>query len=115
MPISKLGHTTDQPVPGGMSLAIFAGRLLVTLIVAALAVALWQLTDILVLLFGAVLLSIGLCAAARLMALHTGIRRGIALACVVLLVLCVLSCWCCVPSPRPCGSSAPPSLARWTT
>ncbi len=73
-----------------MSLGTFTGRLLVVLIIAALAAALWQLTDILVLLFGAVLLTIGLCAATRLVARRTGIRRGIALAGVFLLGLCVI-------------------------
>ena len=61
MPISKLVQTTDQPGTGSMSLETFTGRLLVILVIAALAAALWQLTDILVLLFGAVLLTIGLC------------------------------------------------------
>lgn len=73
-----------------MSLGTFTGRLLVVLVIAALAAALWQLTDILVLLFGAVLLNIGLCAAARFVARHTGIRRSIALAGVFLLGLCVI-------------------------
>ncbi len=73
-----------------MPLGTFAGRLLVVLVVAALAAAVWQLTDILVLLFGAVLLTIGLSAAARLVARHTGIRMSIALAGVFLLGLGVL-------------------------
>ena len=72
---------------GGLSLGAFAARLLVVLVIATLAAALWQLTDILVLLFGAVLLCIGLCAAARLVTRHTGIRRGVALVCVFLLGL----------------------------
>ncbi len=71
-----------------MSLGTFTGRLLVILVIAALAAAVWRLTDILVLLFGAVLLTIGLCAATRLVARHTGIRRSIALAGVFLLGLC---------------------------
>jgi predicted PurR-regulated permease PerM len=90
MLITKLVQTTDQPSAGNMSLGTFTGRLLVVLVIAALAAALWQLTDILVLLFGAVLLTIGLCAAARFVAGHTGIRRSIALAGVFLLGLCVI-------------------------
>ncbi len=43
----------------------FTARLLVIAIIGALAVALWRLTDVLVLMFGAILLAIGLCAAAR--------------------------------------------------
>ena len=66
MLIAKLDPTPGQPGRGAMTLAGFTGRLLVVVIIAALAVALWQLTDILVLLFGAILLAIGLCAAARL-------------------------------------------------
>ncbi len=58
-------------------------------IVVALAAALWQLTDILVLLFGAILLAIGLCAAAGLVSKHTGLRRSFALAGVFALGLCI--------------------------
>ena len=72
-----------------MSLGTFSGRLLLILVIAALAAALWQLTDILVLLFGAILLTIGLCAAARVVARHTGVPRSVALAGVFLLSLCV--------------------------
>jgi predicted PurR-regulated permease PerM len=74
-----------------MPFGVFTGRLLVILVIAAIAIAVWQLTDILVLLFGAILLTIGLCAAARLVARHTGIRRSIALAAVFLLALCVFT------------------------
>jgi predicted PurR-regulated permease PerM len=74
-----------------MPLGTFIGRLLVAFVIAALAVVLWQLTDILVLLFGAVLLTIGLCAAARLVAKLTGISRSIALVGVFLLGLCVFA------------------------
>ena len=89
MLISKVDHTPGQPNGGGMKLAEFTGRLLVIVIIAALAVALWQLTDILVLLFGAILLAIGLCAAARLISHYTGIRRSFALAGVFVLGLCI--------------------------
>ena len=75
---------------GAMPLGKFTGRLLVVLVIAALAGALWQLTGILVLLFGAVLLAIGLCAAARLVARHIGIRRSLALSGVFLLGLCAM-------------------------
>jgi len=83
MLISKLRETTVMP------LGTFIGRLLLILVIAVLSVALWQLTDILVLLFGAVLLTIGLCAAARLVARNTGISRSFALVGVFLLGLCV--------------------------
>jgi predicted PurR-regulated permease PerM len=91
MLMSNPDQTPGQPNSGGMKLAEFTGRLLVIVIIVALAVALWQLTDILVLLFGAILLAIGLCAAARLVSRHTGIRRSFALACVFLLGLCIVS------------------------
>jgi hypothetical protein len=77
---------TERP-----SLAAFTARLLVALVVAALAAAMWQLSDILVLLFGAVLLTIGLCAATRLVGRLAGIPRSAALGCVFLLALCVLA------------------------
>ena len=80
---------SPQPA-GAMPLGNFTGRLLVVLVIAALAGALWQLADILVLLFGAVLLAIGLCAAVRLVARHTGIRRSLALSGVFLLGLCAM-------------------------
>jgi predicted PurR-regulated permease PerM len=89
MLISEVVQTTDQPSAETMSLGTFTGRLVVVLLAAALAAALWQLTNILILLFGAVLLAIGLSAAARLVARHTGIRGSIALAGVFLFGLCV--------------------------
>lgn len=73
-----------------MPLGTFTGRLLVILVIATLASALWQLTDILVLLFGAVLLTIGLRAAARVVAQHSRIRESIALAGVFLFGLGIL-------------------------
>jgi predicted PurR-regulated permease PerM len=74
-----------------MTLAGFTGRLLVVVLIAALALALWQLSDILVLLFGASLLALGLGAAARLVSQHTGIGRNVALAGVFLLGLGTLT------------------------
>ena len=79
----------DPSSAARMTLGTFTGRLLIILVIAAVAVAVWQLTDILVLLFGAVLLSIGLCAAAQSVARHTGISRSLALALVFVLGLCV--------------------------
>jgi predicted PurR-regulated permease PerM len=58
-----------------LSLASFMGRLIIILIVAAVAISLWQLTNVLVLLFGAILISIGLNAAARAVTRLTGIRK----------------------------------------
>jgi predicted PurR-regulated permease PerM len=89
MLISTLDQTPGQPSTGALNLAGFTARLLVIVIIAALVGALWQLTDILVLLFGAILLAIGLCAATRLIARHTGIRRGFSLAGVCVLGLCI--------------------------
>ncbi len=89
MLISQLDQTPGQPGSGGLTLGGLAARLLVILIIGALAAAPWQLSDILVLLFGAVLLAIGLCAATRLLSQHTGIHRGFALAGVFVLGLCM--------------------------
>jgi Ca2+-transporting ATPase len=91
MLMSKPRETSLPPEAPTMALGTFTGRLLVILVIAALAGALWRLSDILILLFGAVLLAIGLCAAARLVARRTGIRRSIALAGVFLLGLCVFA------------------------
>jgi predicted PurR-regulated permease PerM len=78
---------TSNPV----TLGRFAAKVLVVLVIGALAVAAWQLADIVVLLFGAILSAIGLCAAARWIAQRTGIRRGIALAAVLLLGLAIVA------------------------
>ena len=87
---SKLDQASDPPGTGSLSLGSFTARLLVILVIATLAGALWQLTDILVLLFGAILLAIGICAAARLVSRYTRMGRSPALAGVVVLALCVL-------------------------
>ena len=83
-------QTPDRPGAESLTLGAFAGRLLIILVMAALAIALWRLTDILVLLFGAALLAIGLCGAAQLLAQRTGARRSAALAGVFVAGLCVL-------------------------
>jgi Ca2+-transporting ATPase len=88
MLISNVNRTQGQPA-GGLTLGAFAARLLVAVIIASLAVAVWQLSDILMLLFGAILLAIGLCAAARQLSQRTGIRRSFALASVFMLGLCI--------------------------
>jgi predicted PurR-regulated permease PerM len=69
----------------------FTGRLLIIVIVAAVAGALWQLTDILMLLFGAILLAIGLRAAVRTVSRQTGMGEIPALAIVVVLLLVVFT------------------------
>ena len=58
-----------------MSLGAYTGRLIIAVIVAAITVALWKLTNILALLFGSILISIGLNAAARAVAHRTGMRE----------------------------------------
>jgi predicted PurR-regulated permease PerM len=73
----------------GTPLGRFAVRLMMVLIFAVLAVALWRLLDILLLLFGAVLLSVGLCTAARLVSRYTRMGRGFALVVVFLTGLAV--------------------------
>ncbi len=91
MLIPGLVQNLEQRQAKAIPFGVFTGRLLVILVIASITVALWRLTDILVLLFGAVLLTIGLCAAARSVARHTGMRRSIALAAVALFGLCVFS------------------------
>jgi predicted PurR-regulated permease PerM len=61
------------------SLGSFTAHLIVVFIVVGLAIVLWRLTDILVLLFGAVLLAIGLCAATEALTRRGMIPRGCAL------------------------------------
>lgn len=82
-------QTTEHRPIRSTPLGRFTGRLLIILVFALLAAALWQLTDILVLLFGAILFAIGLCAAARSVSSRTGMERGLALACVFVIVVAV--------------------------
>jgi predicted PurR-regulated permease PerM len=70
-----------------LSLGAFTSRVLVVCVIAVLAAALLQLTDILVLLFGAILLAIGLRAAARGVSRLTRMGEIPALAVVVMLGL----------------------------
>jgi predicted PurR-regulated permease PerM len=79
-----------QPRPTrSTSLEGFILRLLIVSIFVLLAAAMWKLADVLVLLFGAVLLAVGLCAAARWVSGRTGIGRGLSLTCVFILVMAV--------------------------
>jgi hypothetical protein len=57
-----------------MSLGTFTRRLLV---ITALATALWQLTDILILLLGAILFTVGICAAVRLVGQEHCVARAL--------------------------------------
>lgn len=90
-----LRSPTRHSSPAGASLALplgtFTGRVLVILLLAAAAFAVWQALNVLLLLFGAVLLAIGLRAAARLGARLTGERDGLALAGVVVLGLALFA------------------------
>jgi predicted PurR-regulated permease PerM len=72
-----------------MPLGMFSGRLVVTLLVVVLAVVLWKLMGIIVLIFGAVLLAIGLRAATRGIAQRTGMREAYALVAVVAIGLAI--------------------------
>lgn len=76
---SKASLTSDQ----------FVARVLLIVVVAAVMLAAWRLADVALLLFGAVLLAIGLGAAANLLATLSGIRRSAALSIVVALVVAV--------------------------
>ena len=72
-----------------MTLGAFTGRLIVVVIVAAVVFALWQLTNILALLFGAILISTGLHAAARAVKRRTGMRETFAVIGVFITVMLV--------------------------
>lgn len=65
MPDSVVPGDQTRSNPEAASLGSFARRLLVALVVVAIAAALWQLTDVLVVLFGSILVAIGLRAGAR--------------------------------------------------
>ncbi len=80
---SNNGDLPDRLNSGRTSLGVFTGRVLVVGVIAVLAVALWQLTDVLVLLFGAVLLAIGLNAAAKAVSRLTAMGSAPALVIVI--------------------------------
>ncbi len=90
MPVITPQVTLPEPARS-TPLGRFTARLLVILVFVVLSVAAWQLTDILLLLFGAILISIGLCAAARLVSRKTGMGRGVALTGVFAIGLAVFS------------------------
>ncbi|PNG27220.1 AI-2E family transporter [Methylocella silvestris] len=77
---TEFGESRKALISGDRSLGAFTGRLLVVVVIAALAAALWRIINVLVLLFGAILLAIGLHAAARGLARRTGVREALALA-----------------------------------
>jgi predicted PurR-regulated permease PerM len=89
-PQSPLNPTTQATTRPTTPLASFTGRLLIVVGIAALAVALWQLADILIVLFGAILLAIALRAATRVTARLTRLREPLALAAVIFLGLTAL-------------------------
>ena len=62
----------------------FVKRTLVALLIAALAFAIWRLSDLVLLLFGAVLMAVGLLAVTRRLVQFTGIGASAGLAIVVL-------------------------------
>lgn len=80
-------HTSTQKDSGDMSLGVFTGRLIIVVMVAAVAVAIWKLTIVLALLFGAIILSIGLLAAAKAVTRRTGVRELFAVIGVFIAVL----------------------------
>jgi predicted PurR-regulated permease PerM len=72
------------------TLGSFAGRVLIVLLLGALALAAWRLTDLLLLLFTAVLMAVGLRAAARSLTQATGIGNAAGLGVVVVLFVATL-------------------------
>jgi len=69
----------------------FAQRVLVVVIIGALALAAWRLVDLAVLLFAAVLIAIGLHSGARFMSRRTRVGHMFALGVVVVLLVAALS------------------------
>ena len=72
-PFRQPGLTSLSPP---MPLGEFTGRVLIILLLAAAAVVVWQALSVLLLLFGAVLLVVGLRAAARLVARLPAVGAG---------------------------------------
>ena len=61
----------------------FVGRLIISLTIIVLAIILWKLADVLLLLFGAILLAIGLRAATRRVSRLSGLPNWLALTLVI--------------------------------
>lgn len=72
-------------------LGAFTTRLIVVLLFAGLAVVLWRLTDMLILLFGAILLAAGLCGATEALSARAKIPRGISLGIVLVFSIAVMA------------------------
>lgn len=90
MLIAKPCRTLLQPVQKSTTIANFTGRLLIIAVIIVLAFAAWRLIDIFVLLFGAILLAIGLCAATRQVVRWTKVRRVFALVGVFVIATCIM-------------------------
>ncbi len=73
-----------QPSPYPQSLGEFSKRVLVVFVFGALTLALWRILDLAILLFGAVLVAVGLRGAARGLAGMTGFRPSVLLGVVVI-------------------------------
>ena len=89
MDTAQENPASDQT--GDTGLARFIKKLLITLLVLALALAAWRLADLGILLFGAVLISIGLRRAAESLGRRTRIGTAAGLALVVLLFVAALA------------------------
>jgi len=76
---------------GDIGLARFTKKLLIAVLILSLALAAWQLADLGILLFGAVLISIGLRSAAESLGRRTRIGNTAGLVLVVLIFVAALS------------------------
>ena len=94
LPRSVSGHK-GPPSAKDPDLRGFVARAIVALGIGALALALWQLADVLLLLFGAILIAIGLSAATHAISAKLRLARSVALAGVVCVVTgaCAIVLW----------------------
>ena len=88
MDIAPVNPATEQT--GDTGLARFTKKLIITVLVLALALAAWQLADLGILLFGAVLIAIGLRRAAEFVGRRARIGTAAGLVLVVLFIVAAL-------------------------
>lgn len=81
----------NQDIRSGMTDSTFIRRVILALALVALALLLWQLRDLLLVIFGAVVVAVVLRALADPIGRHTRLPDGAALTTVVLLIVAVLS------------------------
>jgi predicted PurR-regulated permease PerM len=84
-------HTVSAAPDTAASLGAFSKRLMITLLFGAFALTLWKLTSLLIPLFGAILLGVGLRAASVGLARRLRIGIAVALGIVIIMIIALFA------------------------